>query len=242
MVRSEIYKLVRSKYLYISIILTIVSVIAFSILNFEKETNFDILTWFNQIYKNYSTTLPLVVFVSGYAVQDFRYGVIRCFVAKGISREKIFLSKFIGCIIGALILVLIGAVTGFLSGHFLIHYITGSTVDEYWLIVEVVLTQILLHIAYSSLLLLIITIFQDSFIGIMINVALLMFGLVICRGIKELFDLKWNIQNLWIGSLIEITQTDNTLVWRMSEILGGVLYIIICLLLGLVIFKKWESK
>ena len=89
------------------------------------------------------------------------------------------------------------------------------------MIVEVVLTQILLHIAYSSLLLLIITIFQDSFIGIMI--ALLMFGLVICRGIKELFDLKWNIQNLWIGSLIEITQTDNTLVWRMSEILGGVL-------------------
>ena len=239
MICSEVYRLIRSKYLYISIILAIFSIVGYSLLNFQKQDSFDILTWFNQIYKNYSTTLPLVVFVSGYAVQDFRYGVIRCFVAKGISREKIFFAKFTACIIGATILVLIGGVTGFLTGNILCHYTIN--INDSLLIGGVILTEILLHVAYSALMLLIIIIFEDSFIGVMINVSILMFGFIICKGIKKIFALKWNIQNLWIGSLIEFVQTDNTLVWRMSEIFVGILYIIICLLLGVAVFRKWEA-
>lgn len=242
LLKSDLYRLFRSKCFYISLVLVATMIVLYLSFDIKNNSQHNIFSLIDKICKNYSISIPMVFFMALYAGQEFSFGVIKCFLAKGISRTQFFLAKSIICSLAISIFVLLGFLVGIVIGQIHWNIFEGITANSIKLVLFQYLMQTELHIAYGMLMLLVIYILGKMQISTMVNTGLLIFGFAILKSLQSMLNLRWNLYNFWIGSLIDICQTNNSYTWRVFEIFMGAAYIIVCLCLGFLIFGKRNLK
>lgn len=242
MLKSDLYRLFRNKFFYISLLLSAATIIVY--LNFDYTNRYvhDLSSLSDKLYKNYSISISVLFFMATYASQEFNYGVLRCFVSRGISRIQIYVAKFVTCTLAVSIIVSFGTLCGMVAGNVFWGSFANVSTESIQLVIIQYLMEIILHIAFASLMLSVIYMFGKSQISTLVNTGLLIFGYAVLRSIQTIIDTKWNLYNFWIGALIDISQTDNSKYWRCFELSIALLYIIFFGALGLMIFRKKELK
>jgi ABC-2 type transport system permease protein len=258
LLRSDFYRLVRSKSFYICAIVAIAL----------NSLNLLIMYWASKVNTDqkdlYASLLPkdgidfalksmsdsnamtiISVFVSIFVVAEFSHGTMKNVVSKGFSKIPIYFSKLITMLVAGYLIIL-GTIIGAAVSATIITGKFGTFTGDYFVqILKTTGMELLLFLAFTALLLLVATLVRNlggviaiNFIGLMTVLPLLFLALqYLIKGKIKIttYDLFYNI-SYFTGNLAA-TGTD-----YLRGVLVGLAFLIIATALGIFAFIKSDIK
>lgn len=198
-----------------------------------------------QMMFNVCSTLATAIFASIFVYADYAGGALKNIVGKGYARWKIFLSKFMVTNAAVLIIQIIMVFAVWI----LMVVFAGPeriTAADYSNLLKYTLTQMLLGIAWTAIMMVINQFCRNLGMGIAICVSILFFSQVISSGIDLILKyLKSGVKfsDYWIPELIGNCPTVNIegdILVRI--VLSSVVWLVIALVAGTIHFQKADVK
>lgn len=268
LLRSDLYRLFRSKAFYICMIIYAVLISgtaflmnwSFKVIESNQEAivgeTITIQTTAETLFKDgisYGISslsdgtiqILLAIVISIFITAEFSYGTMKNIVSKGYQRPKIYLSKLITMVIMTLIMLIVG----FLSGTIAVTIITGKlgtfTGTYLWEVMRVVGIETLLHIALASVFAMIAMVIRNnggSIAGSIIGVSL--FGTLIYQLLELIFKNKvkfsqYSLQyNIGLYRLDIAPPMDDII----RSIIVGIAFLVLSTVIGIIAFKNTDIK
>lgn len=204
----------------------------------EKKENAN-LTWMvGQILASGFIGFILVIFVSNLITREFSFGTIRNSVAKGFSRNKIYLAKFVTVILASLVIVLATILAGGLVAGLVYGFeIEGST------FFSMIGIEVLLYMALVSIFTMVGMTLRKKFSVMITNISIQTIGSSLLSIVNLLIGSHIVLTQYWIPSNIlemgEVTVEQGAI---MRCAICAIVYIVVSILIGTRVFKKRDMK
>ena len=186
----------------------------------------------------------VVVFNAIYVIGEFGHGAIKNTAGKGYSRSKIFMTKYISCILATIVMLVTGAVLNLACGCVVMgtSSVNGAMLKDY-AIYTLLMSGIVL--AISTLVVAISEISRNLAVGI--SIAVCMVGgisSIIFYGIDLLFQqFSFKPSQYWLTNLAQecpLTDFGGEIVQRI--IISSVFWIVVSIIIGMCHFRKADIK
>lgn len=259
LLKSDFYRLFRSKAYYICIL---VSCLLFAAGAF-------IIKWSNQLMAQAQKleTVPelpfksglsygftafssgdvhifMAIFIAIFVTAEFTHGTMKNAVSKGFSKIKIYLTKLITMTAATYIMVLVMLLIGFAAGTI----VTGNFIaegDNFALLLRMVAIELLLHLSLTAVFVMIGMIIKNNGGTIAISIiGIFTFGPLIYQLLDMLFDPKKSFTNYGLQNNIKffylnLEKTSDDII---RAILVGLAFFVVTTAAGLLTFRKADIK
>ena len=268
LLKGELYKLWRSKSLYICSIVMLVFLLLiygmFSLVDMMQQGELAngsygltvdggvTSVWdemgISDIIKMMFTTVStfiIVIFVSIYVFADYANGAIKNVVGKGYSRGAVFLSKLIGTVVGTVVMQVV-MILGLLACEELLLGGKRLNADVMVDIGGYIGMQLLFGVALTVISVTISQICRNLGVAIAISTCMIMFSFFATAGINALLkfmDMNVNVCEYWILDLISecpIGNMDNSFLIR--AVVSAIVWIVVAIGIGGIHFRKADVK
>ena len=242
LLKFEFRKITKQKSFYICFgivfLLAVLNVVLTKSLSSEsEEVIFSTGSMLVKSLSGSSFMMILGIFTALYVCDDYTNNTLKNIYAKGYTREKVYLSKYIMSVLVAVVMSLITmAITVALCS------MNGATQDLQSSIIKSILSQIILVIAYQSLYFGVSMIFGHVGGSIAFNLvgpSLVVTILTLITSILKIDSL--NISSFWLDSAfnsVTILNPSNEIITK--GVIMGLIYIVIFCVGGLFLTKKKE--
>ncbi|MBH1940663.1 ABC transporter permease [Mobilitalea sibirica] len=253
LLRSDFYRLFRSKSLYICALVAGLLMIGSAYMvkwgsRVSEEIVFsykDGLSYGLMAFNGGDVHLFMAIFISIFVTAEFTYGTMKNTVSKGFSKIMIYLSKFITACVASYFLILVMFVAGLVSGT-LITGEVGSFTGSFALhALRMVGIELLLHAALSSILVMVAMIIRNGGGTMAVNIiAIVTVGPVIYQLLELFFDhriefTKYSLRNnVMLYNAIMAPPMEDIL----RSILVGICFLVVTLAIGILAFKNSDVK
>lgn len=268
LLKGELYKLWRSKSLYICSVAMVAFVLLvygmFSLADMMQQgevangsygltVHEDVASVWDEmgissiVQMMFSSVSALIVaiFVSIYVFADYASGAIKNVVGKGYDRSVVFVSKFVGTVIGTTIMQ-IAMILGVLLCE--VVFLGGSRLnaDAFVTIAGYTAIQLLLGVALTAIIVMISQICRNLGVAIAISTCMIMFSSFVTVGINTLLkfmDINVNVCDYWILDLITncpVENIDNGFLAR--AIVCAIVWVGVAVGIGGTHFRKVDVK
>lgn len=272
LLRGEIYKLFRSKCLYICSIVSVVFVLLiygmfslaaamqvgevenglYGMVYVEDDTQEIATVWDDMsvtviVQMMFSSVgiLIVTIFASIFVFAEYANGAVKNVVGKGYSRWKVFTSKYISTVVGGVIIesVMLMAV---LLCEVLIVSVDRLNANLLLEICVYVGLQLLLAVAFMGIIVMISQISRNLGAGIAIGVCMIMFSSFITAGLNAVltyFKIKVNVCDYWLLDLISSCPvTDIDSSFLIRTITCAIVWFVVAYGMGGLHFRKVDVK
>lgn len=268
LLKGEIYKLWRSKSLYICSAVMLVFVLLlygmFSLADMMQQgevangsygltVNEGVTSVWDEMGISYIvqmmfssiSALIVAIFVSIYVFGDYANGAIKNVVGKGYSRGTVFLSKFVGTVAGTAVMQIV-MILGLLACEVIILGGRRINVDVLVEISGYTAMQLLLGAALSAIIVTISQVCRNLGAGIAISACMIMFSSFATAGINALLkfmDMNVNVCEYWILDLISecpMGNMDNSFLVR--AVVCAIVWSVVAIGVGAIHFRKADVK
>ncbi len=191
------------------------------------------------------SALIVAIFASIYVFGDYANGAIKNVVGKGYSRSEVFLSKFVGTVVGTIVMQVV-MILGVLLCEAVIlggNRLGAAVLGE---ICSYTAIQLLLETALTGIIVTISQICRNLGAGIAISACMIMFSSFVTAGINallKLMDINVNVCNYWILDLISecpIGTMDNNFLVR--AVVSAIVWTVVAIGIGGIHFRKADVK
>lgn len=204
-VNAELYRIkyTKSQYIYlgVSLFFTLSLCVNYEYVYIEKplREGVEIVSSWNKFFEyyfaDYSMFYPLIFAVSSYMLSDIKYNVYPLFVAKGIGKKKIFISKMLIVFLITTIhfvsnILLVGILINFISGYF-----CEESIEN---ILVYVLLELICYIIFASFVVLLSVLLRKKNIAIMVTIVFIAISYFYLTKIGEALDIKNPLYEYWI--------------------------------------------
>ena len=249
LIKLEFRKLFSSISYYICLVVilamllltSVISKISFEQLN--QIANFNAVKVARTALDNSMLSLISGIFLAVFVSQDESLGTIKNIVSRGYSRTKIYFSKYIVSLVSVLLYALIVLIIGFIFGL----SVSGvGTINSDFFVS--IIGQILVVIGFHALFFMFSTIFNKNGIIITLNIATpliikLVLGLLDSFLLKKDVKIGFQFGDYWLDGLMS---SFNAKTMNAGELTGSIImtliYIIVFITLGLMVYRKKEVK
>lgn len=259
LLKSDFYRLFRSRAFYIC---TLVSSIIFAagaflirwssqlIAKVQKLETVPELPFKSGIsygftaFTNGNLPIFMSIFIAIFVTAEFVHGTMKNAVSKGFSKIMIYISKLITMTAATLIMILTMLILGLVSGTI----VSGSFVaggDDFLLLLRMVVIEILLHAALTSVFVMIGMIIKNNGGTIAVNIiGVSMLGPLIYQILDMLIDPKksfalYGLQNNIVLFNLNLVRTSEDII---RAILVGIVFLAATAAAGLLVFRKADVK
>ncbi|WMJ24410.1 ABC transporter permease subunit [Paludicola sp. MB14-C6] len=272
LLRSELYKLFKSKSFYICCFICVIAtiVVAFTYNFLQNNMSPEMLEQMNnaaisdkssitspnslftqkfngQLFLSQSFTgntlqIILAVFVSLFVSSEFTTGTIKNIVAKGFTRFNVYFAKLIIVWVASILMMLIIPLTAVSIGTILWGFGNAAS-DLTKNIVVFFGLQILLCLALSSLFVTISVVVRSNGASIAINVCIIAFSSILTALLDAILPEGKTISQYWIqNNIIDVSSFGLTAKQITRSLIISSSYLLICVLGGFFIFQKKDIK
>ncbi len=209
LVRADMYRAVRSKETKACFLLTIVWVFlcayAQSATINMRETLAGVevtIDYWNSFFNYYPVVLPLVIFCSYYAANDFKQRTVKHYMERGISRWKYYLSKLVVGWTVAALLLLVAFATGMVCYKLFfetndVSYMTLGNMLPY------ILCEMLCHMAVATFVISMVFFIRNSTVCMIINFVCFFFGYFALNSVRDLLNIDYDFTAFWAFSSVQ---------------------------------------
>lgn len=259
LLRSDFYRLFRSKAFYICVVIwTFLFAIGAFLAKWlndivAKSQNIDTVPELSfhsgiayglTVFNDSNMSLFMAIYIAIFVTAEFTHGTMKNSVSKGFSKIQIYLSKFItmsGAVyLTMLILFLSGLITGtIVSGNFL------DTSEDFAIkAIGMIGMELLLYAAFTSVFVMIAMIIRNNGGTIAVNIIGMLFAPFIYQLIDVFFSpaksfSQYSLQNNIIFAHYNIEKTSGDI---LTTILVGVVFLVVSMTIGLFTFKNTDIK
>ncbi len=191
------------------------------------------------------SALIVAIFASIYVFGDYANGAIKNVVGKGYGRGEVFLSKFVGTVVGTIVMQVV-MILGVLVCEAIILGGSRINTDVFAEIAGYTAMQLLLSTALTAIIVTISQICRNLGAGIAISACMIMFSSFATTGINALLkymDINVNVCDYWVLDLISncpIGNMDNSFLVR--AIVCAIVWIVVAIGIGGIHFRKADVK
>ena len=261
--KSDFYKLKKSKAFWICTTLCVVfgvfAVVAFQAniqrdLKFQNPADHDYVqaleltkhtsaVWgLEQFLPMNFNTLIVGVFISIFVTSEFSYGTMKNTLSRGAHRVKVFFSKIIVCGAAAIVMQVL-FLSALLAAGSTVWGFDPQSISTTGSIIRVLLLQILVIIAFTTLFTFVSTAIRSNGGSIATNILCATMISTFFNALNILFNYKIVINDYWIGGVVSKLATFTP---ASGDILHGILVILAwgaaSVLVGTALFKKLDVK
>jgi ABC-2 type transport system permease protein len=262
LLKSEFYKLKKSKGFYILLALCVVFpvILAFAYKGVAATAAAgnpdmqDILVMSRQFSGAWFTgnalsmegmaihSLIIAIFVSIFVAMEFNHGTMKNIVSKGFNRTQVYFSKFLTATTAALVMLITFMIASTIIGTILWGF-DSQGIASLGNFMTLFLTQGFLIVAYTAVFVFVAMSLRSNGASIGVNICLVILVGTLLEAVNLLFHNNVNLLNYWIGGNISNLTTLNP---SSSDVLRGVIvagvYTVVATAAGFTLFKKQDIK
>lgn len=273
LMRGELYKLFRSKCFYVCSIVLIVLVLLmygmYSLVDIaEREEGMagnagltvsveieqpleenvweimDVVTIVQGMFSSMGSLLG-AIFTAIFVCGEYANGAIKNIVGKGYGRWKVFMSKYLSCIVGVVVMELIMLVAILLCELLILHGNRLNT-DLFLPMLNYVGIQLILVAAQTGIIVMFNQFFRSIGVGIAVSVCLIMFSAFatsLLNALLNYFKIKIDACEYWILDMIGDCPTTNITgeIWGHNA-LWSMVWIVLTIGIGILHYRKADVK
>ncbi len=253
LLRSDFYRLIRSKSLYICT-LAALALSAINLYTIKWAANMsgdmgqvyasflpkDGITYGLKAFADGNTQIIIGIITAIFVVAEFSHGTMKNVISKGFSRIQIYLSKLITMIVAVLILLF----ACFLLSTINATMISGTLGDFSWNSLKTLGIELLLNMAVTSIFVFVAMAIKNLGGVIAINIlGILSFGPLIFTLLEYIFDGKITFTKYSLFNNISFyIQNSATGLDYLRSAIVAIVYLIVTTALGIYIFIKSDIK
>lgn len=259
LLRSDLYRLFRSKAFYICTgIATFLVVISIIIMNWSygviSSNNAgtvtvsipfkDGISYGLSIFSGGDVHLFMAIFIAVFITADFTHGTMKNVVSKGFDRLKIYLSKYVTMMIASFLMLLVLFLASTISGTVVLGSFgdfTGVLVGQ---MLRMIVIELLLHAALTAVFVMVAMAVRNIGGAIAINIGITMFSTMIYQLIDMLSRNKTHFVDY--GLRKNITMYMNNMAPPNDDILRSIIvavvFLAVTLAAGMAVFKNTDVK
>lgn len=252
LIRQELYKLIKKTSTWICLLLVLIINIGLSIVSHAMPEHFLPKELFVADYgANTFISLILISTTASIVASEFEYGTIRNIIFQSYSRQRILISKWITILIYSVSMYIFFAIFTFLdklvlfpNKFSLTDKVQGGRLWQYWLQTnwaDLLTTWLILSVVF-----LIAALLKKGSTAIIVGIvgyfAVALIGPFMNFVVSKWHFMKWNPLNFmnYTDQIANHTVSHTTLLSLNKMVLGNIVYIIIFLAIGLLIFSNKE--
>lgn len=253
-IKSELYKLKKSKMFYICLILcaALAVFLAFVVkMGVATRGTEDIAAIAETISAVSLLELTLgqaflptiiAIFVSIFVSGEFHNGTMKNYVAKGFNRSRVYLSKLFVCSMAVLMMYIAHVVSAFVTGTLLWGF-DPYGVATFSNVATIILSEGLLLIAYSSVFIFTSMWLRSVGASIAVNICMVSLLPTFLMAINYIIGDSITLSNYWIsGNIIALASLAPESGAVLLGIIVGLCYLVGGTIVGNVLFKKVDIK
>lgn len=245
--RSQIYKLIHSKYYIIILINVLINILGVSL--FKITTNqSSTVEGYSLLYLVISNggilifEILAIIFAAYFIASEFKQGNIKALVTYGNKRKYIYLSKLAITMLGISVLLISSMITGIVSGTIIFGFGSSFNLQLFGELTRTFILTIFVSFAFSSIYVLISFIFKEPgliigiYIGFTVIITNLLFAQLSMRfeWIKRVFEFLPKTQLYNVASLnISFSTTLNSVIYTIAVT-------VLTTILGTILFEKMD--
>ncbi len=249
LIKLEFRKLFSSISYYICLVVILIMLFLTMIISKISAEQLNQLNMFNAVkttrtaLDNSMLSLISSIFLAVFISQDESLGTIKNIISRGYSRTKIYFSKYIVSLIGILFYSIIVLIVGFLFGL----SVSGvGNIDSQFFIT--IIGELLVVIGFHALFFMFSSIFNKNGIIITLNIATpliikLFLGLIDSFLLGKDINIGFQLGDYWLDGLMSSFNAKTFNATELSiNIIITLIYIVLFVTLGLIIYRKKEVK
>lgn len=184
-------------------------------------------------------TVFVGIFVAIFISSEFSCGTMKNTLSRGADRKKVFLSKFLVCGCAALIMQFVFMITALFAGTI----VWGFGTATFSGMLGMILTQSLLTLAYTALFTFISMSMRSNGGAIATNIMCVTMASTLFSAISMLFGGRIDLGNYWIGGAVSklatVTPASGDIV---QGIIIAVIWTVAAIMIGTTLFQKQDVK
>lgn len=261
LIKSEFYKLKKSKtfYILLAVCAAFVVVMAFSLQGgvsmarlhpedlglkniIKMSSNFGGAWFIGQSLSNGTHELIIAIFVSIFVSSEFNYGTMKNIVSKGFNRVQVYLAKLTASAAAALVILFLYLAVGGITGTILWGFDTNG-IASFRNIVILILTQSLLTVAYTGVFVFAAMSLRNNVASIGVNICVVMLVPTLLKTVTILVGGGINLSNYWISENVSKLAALNPTSFDIARgVIVSIVYTIAATIAGCVLFRKQDIK